>query len=280
VKITRGQAVVIDSTFAGRVQIKLDTRQPTSYQIRTEVLAGEGYAGTVRVLRANVVLPRLALGARGVSVSQVGAQLRGLHYAAPSGPSFDGRVLDAVYAFQKVHGLPRTGVVDARFWHALSNPRVPIPRFAQPAVHIEVYKGLQVLYVVRGARIALIVPISTAGVPGSFTPVGRFAVYRKVVRPAVLHGWLCNPRQPVRPALPGKPRVRAYPDVGRAQPLSDRCVRRDGLRVLASSRSSCCSSPVVAPRRAPLRMATSPGRQVRSSSRASQLICSAAAPPY
>jgi PKD repeat protein len=181
VKITRGQAVVIDSTFAGRVQIKLDTRQPTSYQIRTEVLAGEGYAGTVRVLRANVVLPRLALGARGVSVSQLGAQLRGLHYAAPSGPSFDGRVLDAVYAFQKVHGLPRTGVVDARFWHALSNPRVPIPRFAQPAVHIEVYKGLQVLYVVRGARIALIVPISTAGVPGTFTPVGRFAVYRKVV---------------------------------------------------------------------------------------------------
>ena len=46
-----------------------------------------------------------------------------LHYAAPSGGTFDGRMLDAVYAFQKVHGLPRTGVVDARFWRALANPR-------------------------------------------------------------------------------------------------------------------------------------------------------------
>ncbi|MGZ8691385.1 MAG: L,D-transpeptidase family protein [Gaiellaceae bacterium] len=180
VNITRGQDVIVDRTFAGRVQIKLDTRRLTSYRIRTEVMPNEGYAGTVRVLRANVVLPRLAPGARGVAVSQLGGQLRRLHYAAPSGPSFDGRMLDAVYAFQKVHGLPRTGVVDARFWRALSNPRVTIPRFAQPAGHIEVNKGLQVLYVVHGSRVALIVPISTAGVTGTFTPVGRFAVYRKV----------------------------------------------------------------------------------------------------
>ena len=59
-------------------------------------------------------------------------------------------MLDAVYAFQKVHGLPRTGIVDARFWRALSNPRVPVPRFAQPASHIEVNKGLQVLYSSKG----------------------------------------------------------------------------------------------------------------------------------
>ena len=37
------------------------------------------------------------------------------------------------------------------------------------------------LYVVRDAGVALIAPISTAGIPGTFTPVGRFAVYRKVV---------------------------------------------------------------------------------------------------
>jgi PKD repeat protein len=57
VKITRGQSVLVDRTFAGRVQIKLDTRRLTSYRIRAEVLPVEGYAGTVRVLRANVVLP-------------------------------------------------------------------------------------------------------------------------------------------------------------------------------------------------------------------------------
>jgi lipoprotein-anchoring transpeptidase ErfK/SrfK len=180
VNITRGQTVLVDRTFAGRAHIKLDTQKVTSYRIRTEVKPNEGYAGTVRVLRANVVLPRLTLGARGVAVSQLGGQLRRLHYAAPSGSAFDGRMLDAVYAFQKVHGLPRTGVVDAHFWRALSSPRAPAPRFAQPARHIEVNKGLQVLYVVQGSRVALIVPISTAGVAGAFTPVGRFAVYRKV----------------------------------------------------------------------------------------------------
>jgi lipoprotein-anchoring transpeptidase ErfK/SrfK len=180
VNITRGQNVLVDRTFAGPVRIKLDTRRLISYRIRTEVMPNDGYGGTVRVLRANVVLPRLTFSARGDAVSQLSSQLRRLHYAAPSGPSFDGRMLDAVYAFQKVHGLPRTGVVDARFWRALSNPRAPAPRFARPAGHIEVNKGLQVLYVVRGSRVALIVPISTAGVAGAFTPVGRFAVYRKV----------------------------------------------------------------------------------------------------
>ena len=180
VNISRGHDVLVDRTFTGRVRIRLDTKRLTSYRVRTEVMPNDGYAGTVRVLRANVVLPRLALGARGGAVSQLSGQLRRLHYAAPGGTSFDGRMLDAVYAFQKIHGLPRTGVVDARFWRALSNPRVPVPRFAQPAGHIEVNKGLQVLYVVHGSRIALIVPISTAGIAGAFTPVGRFAVYRKV----------------------------------------------------------------------------------------------------
>ena len=180
VNITRGQTVLVDHTFAGRAHIKLDTQRVTSYRIRTEVRPNEGYAGTVRVLRANVVLPRLTLGAHGIAVSQLGGQLRRLHYAAPSGAGFDGRMLDAVYAFQKVQGLPRTGVVDGHFWRALSSPRAATPRFAQPARHIEVNKGLQVLYVVQGSRVALIVPISTAGVAGAFTPVGRFAVYRKV----------------------------------------------------------------------------------------------------
>jgi PKD repeat protein len=180
VNITRGQTVLVDRTFAGRAHIKLDTQRVTSYRIRTEVRPNDGYAGTVRVLRASVVLPRLTLGAHGIAVSQLGGQLRRLHYAAPSGAGFDGRMLDAVYAFQKVHGLPRTGVVDAHFWRALSSPRAPVPRFAQPARHIEVNKGLQVLYVVQGSSVALIVPISTAGIAGAFTPVGRFAVYRKV----------------------------------------------------------------------------------------------------
>jgi cell wall hydrolase len=180
VRITRGPDVVVDRTFDGRVRIKLDTRRLTSYLIHTAVVPNEGYAATARILRASVVLPRLALGRRSSAVAQLGGQLRRLHYPAPYGATFDGRMLDAVYAFQKVQGLPRTGAVDWRFWRALANSRTPLPRYARPASHLEINKGLQVLYVIRGSRVALIVPVSTAGLPGTFTPVGRFAIYRKV----------------------------------------------------------------------------------------------------
>jgi lipoprotein-anchoring transpeptidase ErfK/SrfK len=37
-----------------------------------------------------------------------------------------------------------------------------------------------VLYVVRNGSVWQILPVSTAGLPGRFTPVGQFAVYRKV----------------------------------------------------------------------------------------------------
>jgi L,D-transpeptidase catalytic domain/PKD domain/Putative peptidoglycan binding domain len=181
VRVTRGGDVLLERTFGARVHVKLDTRRLTSYQVRVEALPNPGYAGAARVLRANVVLPRLTIGSRNGTVTQLGNQLRRLHYAAPYGSSFDGRMVDAVYAFQKVNGLPRTGVVDNRFWRALSSPRVARPRFSGPPAHLEVNKSLQVLYVMRSSRVALIVPISTAGIPGTYTPVGRFSVYRKVV---------------------------------------------------------------------------------------------------
>ena len=126
------------------------------------------------------MLPRLRYGARGPAVAELAAQLRRLHYAAPASAVFDGRLLDAVYAFQKVQGLPRTGTVEPGFWRRLSTPYTPIPRYARPSDHLEVNKGRQVLYVVRGSRVALIVPVSTAGIAGTYTPVGRFAIYRKV----------------------------------------------------------------------------------------------------
>jgi lipoprotein-anchoring transpeptidase ErfK/SrfK len=180
VKITRGSDVLLDRTLGSRVRVRLNTTKIASYLVRVEARPNAGYVGAARVLHANVVLPRLAAGTRSSVVAQLGNQLRSLHYAAPYGSSFDGRMLDAVYAFQKVNGIPRTGVVDGRFWRALSSPRAARPRFGAPSSHLEVNKGLQVLYVVRHSRVALIVPISTAGIPGTYTPVGRFAVYRKV----------------------------------------------------------------------------------------------------
>jgi N-acetylmuramoyl-L-alanine amidase len=179
-RIARGGRVLVDRTYTGRVHVKLDTRRLVTYGIRLAVVPADGYVAAARALTAHVVLPRLAYGLRNPAVAQLGARLRALHYAAPFGATFDGRLLDAVYAFQKVQGLPRTGTVDARFWQALARARTPQPRYAHPADHIEVNKGRQVLYVVRNSGVTLIVPISTAGTAGAFTPVGRFSVIRKV----------------------------------------------------------------------------------------------------
>jgi N-acetylmuramoyl-L-alanine amidase len=213
VKISRGGAAVVDQTYGGSVRIKLDTRRLASYLVRVEVVPNDGYVTTARLVHANVVLPRLAFGAHTVAVAQLGDQLRRLHYAAPYGAGFDSRMLDAVYAFEKVQGLPRTGVVDARFWRALANARTPLPRHAQPSNHLEVDKVHQVLYVVRGSRVALIVPVSTAGLPGKFTPVGRFSIYRKVVGfdPSPL-GTLYDPMYFTGGyAIHGNPSVPPYP---------------------------------------------------------------------
>jgi N-acetylmuramoyl-L-alanine amidase len=213
VEITRGAQTILSRSFASRAQIKLDTQRLTTYVIRVQTTPNEGYTPVARMLHANVVLPRLTVGARNPAVAQLGGALRRLHYAAPYGAAFDERMLDAVYAFEKVQGLPRTGIVDAGFWRSLGNARVPAPRFTQPADHLEVYKGRQVLFVVRGGKVALIVPVSTAGVPGDFTPVGRFSIYRKVVGfdPSPL-GTLYDPMYFTGGyAIHGNPSVPPYP---------------------------------------------------------------------
>ncbi len=96
VKVTRGADVLVDRRFEGRARLALDTRRLASYRIRVEVVPNGLYAGAVRIVRAHVVLPRLALGSRGAAVGQLARRLRLLHYAASPGGTFDGRMLDAV----------------------------------------------------------------------------------------------------------------------------------------------------------------------------------------
>ena len=194
------------------------TNAAGAYAIKAHIRAAGRYtAASVRAsstpISVRIALPRLVFGARAPLVAQLGDQLRRLHYAAPYGTSFDSRMLDAVYAFEKVQGLSRTGTVDTRFWRALGNARTPAPRYARPANHLEVNKGRQVLYVVRGSKIALIVPVSTAGLPGKFTPVGRFSIYRKVAGfdPSPL-GTLYDPMYFTGGyAIHGNPSVPPYP---------------------------------------------------------------------
>jgi hypothetical protein len=181
VRVQRRSTVLVERAAAGAsTHVAVPTNRRGVLLVRVAVVPNDGYARTARLLHPSVGYPRVRYGARGAVVAQLTRRLASLRYAVPRTSSFDARVLDAVYAFQKVQRLPRTGAVDARLWQRLASPRIPSPRYGSPASHLEVNKSLQVLFVVRGGRIASIVPVSTAGIAGYFTPVGRFSIYRKV----------------------------------------------------------------------------------------------------
>jgi L,D-transpeptidase catalytic domain/Putative peptidoglycan binding domain len=119
---------------------------------------------------------------------------------------------DAVIAFQKVNGLPRTGAVDVAMWRRLT--RTGVPRARTGGNHVEVDKTRQVLFEVRGGKVVLVVPVST-GATGN-TPVGLWHVYSRVA------GWswvLWYPTYFLRGFA-----IHGYPDVP-PYPASHGCVR-------------------------------------------------------
>jgi hypothetical protein len=171
----------LDHRVGSTGSLDLPTRQAGSLEIQVTTEPPPGYDRLHRELTATLRAPNLSLGTSGQTVSDLARQLAALHYAVPGfGSTFGDDLQQSVYAFQKVQGLDRTGAVDAAFWTRLGEARIPQPRYRGPANHIEVDKSHQVLYLVRGGQIALISPVSTAGIAGYYTPEGRFAIYRKV----------------------------------------------------------------------------------------------------
>jgi N-acetylmuramoyl-L-alanine amidase len=204
----------LDRRVGSTASVDLPTHQVGSLQIQVTTEPPAGYDRLHRKLTATLRAPNLALGTTSPTVSDLARQLSALHYVVPDlGSTFDEDFQQSVYAFQKVQGLERTGAVDAAFWTRLGSPRIPQPRYRQPANHIEIDKTHQVLYLVRGGQIALISPVSTAGIAGYYTPEGRFAIYRKVTGydPSPL-GTLLNPMYFYGGyAIHGNPSVPPYP---------------------------------------------------------------------
>ena len=130
-----------------------------------------------RTLQRIVFAPSLGPGSSGLSAYALDRRLAELHYALGRVDGYYGQDdVDAVYAFQKLHGLPRTGTVDTRVWLELQ--RATIPRARYPGTHVEVSKGRQVMFLVRDGEVALVVQVST-GATGN-TPLGHWRVYSKV----------------------------------------------------------------------------------------------------
>jgi hypothetical protein len=214
VQVIRGGSVAFDRSYPGQAEVSLGTTAVGPLRVRLTTVPRAGYEPLARDLTATLRPPNLGLGTTSPAVAELARQLSALHYAIPSlSPTFSDDFVQSVYAFQKVQGLERTGSVDAALWSRLENPRIPHPRYAEPANHLEVDKAHQVLYVVRDGQIALISPVSTAGIAGYYTPEGRFAIYRKVVGydPSPL-GVLLDPMYFVGGyAIHGNPSVPPYP---------------------------------------------------------------------
>jgi PKD repeat protein len=200
VRVLRGGKLV--RSKAGR----LPTGAPGALRVELSTSARPGWAKVRRVLTTQVVHPSLARGSRGPSVLALERRLAELRYALPRVDAVYGHdTVEAVLAFQKVHGLPRTGTVEPWLWPRLA--RATVPRARRAGDYIEVSKSKQVLFVVRGGRVAKAVHVST-GATGN-TPLGTWQVYRKVP------GWdwvLWYPLYFLRGfAIHGYPSVPAYP---------------------------------------------------------------------
>jgi len=179
VKVWRGRRLFAARTGAGRVRIRLNTRRAATYRVRISVAPAQGYSASHTLITHAVFDPSLRIGSRGPSVLALEQRLHELHFAVGAVNGYYGfETSDAVVAFQKLHGLPRTGATDARFWRALETAHVPVPRHAGAGLHVEVSKELQVLLLVRDGEVTLVVPVST-GATGN-TPLGLWHVYSKV----------------------------------------------------------------------------------------------------
>jgi hypothetical protein len=203
IRVWRGTRLVAVSRAA---RVKLSTRTSGSFRIVITSSANSGFTSASHTLSAVVADPSLSLGARGASVRALERRLIELHYALKGLDGFFGSDdYDAVLAFQKVNGMPRTGRVDRVLWRRLAGASVPRARFGGD--HVEVDKTRQVLLEVRDGKVVLAVQVST-GATGN-TPLGVWHVYSRVP------GWswvLWYPTFFLRGfAIHGYPSVPAYP---------------------------------------------------------------------
>jgi PKD repeat protein len=177
VRVARGSRIVAKRSFRGRARIHLATGRAGAYRIGVTVQPDPGYLTARRALERIVFLPSLGPGSAGPSVYELDRRLHELHFALGRVDGYYGiDDMDAVTAFQKVRGLPRTGTVDARVWRELQQAQIPRARY--PGTHVEVSTGRQVLFLVRNGHVALVVPVST-GATGN-TPFGHWRVYSRV----------------------------------------------------------------------------------------------------
>ncbi len=116
--------------------------------------------------------PAVTRGAVGPGVRNLQSRLLELGYWGPVDGRFGPLTTQQVYAFQKVNGLPRDGVLDATEMAVLERAGRPLPRDNARGLTVEVDKRRQVLMVIRDGQVEWVFNTST----GNNRPYGRGAV--------------------------------------------------------------------------------------------------------
>jgi N-acetylmuramoyl-L-alanine amidase len=211
----RGREVRARVGADGRFRVRVPSGWGPNVTGRIALRPRRGYVAAWRRVRLRLAYPNLRMGSHGPAVLALKQRLRELRYALPGvDAGFGYRTYEAVVAFQKVHGLPRTGRVGPGFWRTLWRSSAPRPRVSR-GDYLEVDKSRQVLMEVRGGKVEWVVHVST-GATGN-TPVGTWRVYREVfgwdwvlyhpmyfLRGFAIHGY---PSVPIWPASHGCVRV-------------------------------------------------------------------------
>jgi hypothetical protein len=172
-----GRTHTVQLDAGGRFAERVSTRRARRLGVTLEIDPAEDYVATGRQLAKRVRAPHLRFGSRGAAVRFLEQRLKSLSYVLLGvDRAFRTDTRDALYAFQKVRGLPRDGMAGPQVWRALLKARVPLAAVPR-GNHIEIDKARQVLFEVRRGRVVQVVHVST-GATGN-TPLGRWRVYRK-----------------------------------------------------------------------------------------------------
>lgn len=158
------------------------------------LLLVEPALATAETVPAAPVAP-LSLGSRGAGVAALQRALDRATYpaGAPDG-RFGAVTQEAVWAYQKVHGLTRSGVVTSAEYRWILAAKPPPPPLPGRARYVYVDLARQVLFEVHAGVVTHTIPISTGGgytyldrygVPHlAETPTGNFVIQYKIA------GWV------------------------------------------------------------------------------------------
>jgi lipoprotein-anchoring transpeptidase ErfK/SrfK len=139
---------------------------------------GAGPLASAKPARLTIDAAALAPGSHGAAVSGLKRRLASLtYYQADLSPTWSEQTSDAVLAFQKTEGLPRTSVADRTTLARLATAGVPKARYGGKGLHIEIDKARQILQLVRNGTVTGTLHVSS-GATGN-TPVGRWDVLWK-----------------------------------------------------------------------------------------------------